>query len=206
MYSDVWKFWGVSLSDGRKISLVILFRNNLDANRDTCIFLCLKANQHHDSRNSFLKSRLANRGPEVFSNRVLLYSGAWWSSERLDDLTNAIEEAVLTVFPHSETHCGTQCVITTLRRSLAWPCINLLPLIAHAIRTSMHPSMHRHWQATKPNSCSGNAFALGWSAQKLLSASEKSVTLNAIVIHVLQTLLQMRYFLPSENALWLLDD
>ena len=60
-------------SDSRNIYLVISFRNNCDANRD--IFLCLKAIKHHDSRNLFLKSRLANHGPEVFSNRVLLDSG-----------------------------------------------------------------------------------------------------------------------------------
>ena len=40
----------------------------------------------------------------------------------------------------------------------------------------------------------GNVFALGWSAQKPLSASEKSVILNAIVKRFSQTLLQMRYF------------
>ena len=103
----------------------------------------------------------------------------------------------------SETHCVPQCVITTLRRSLAWPCINLLPLIAHATRLACI-AIDR---PQSPIAALGNAFALGWSAQKLLSASEKSVTLNAIVIRVLQALLQMRYFCHQKTLcdFWMIN-
>ena len=65
-----------------------------------------------------------------------------------------------------------------------------LPPIAHAIT-----GMHRHASVIDrprsfPTAVMGNMLALGWSAQSLLSAYEKSVILNAIS----QTLLQMRYF------------
>ena len=52
----------------------------------------------------------------------------------------------------------------------------------------------------------GNTFALGWSAQSLLSASEKSVILNAIVKHASQTLLQMRYFCRLKTLILTSDD
>ena len=122
-------------------------------------------------RNLFLKSRLANRGPEVFLIRVLL--NLWVCIGRCEwlDLSNAIEDAELSLTMFS------------------------LLLIAHAFCTGMHRCasvIDRPWSL--PTAGLRNMFALGCSAQSLLSASEKSVTPNAIVKHFSQTLLQMRYF------------
>ena len=156
------------LSDGKNISLVISFRNNCDANQD--IFLCLK------ERNLFLKSRLANRGPEMFSNQVSIL-GVHWSLDWLDLWNTTVEaELSLTLFS--------------------------LPLIAHAFFTGVHrhaPVIDR--PQSFPTAVLGNTFALGWSAQSLLSASEKFVTLNAIVKHVSQTLLWMRYICHLKTLL-----
>ena len=99
-----------------------------------------------------------------FQNKFCSILGACWSFERLD-LSNAIEavELSLTLFS--------------------------LPLTAHAIRTGMHCYVSEIDRPLSfPTAVLGNTFALGWSAQSLLSASKKSVTRNAIVKRVSQML------------------
>ena len=122
--------------------------------------------------NSFMKSCLANRGPEVFPNWVLL-----------------------------DSRC-TLVVWTTWPLKCYWGCGVLfdafsLPLIAHAFRTGMHhcASVIDRPQNFPTAAVLGNMFALRWSAQSFLSASEKLVTPNAIVKRFSQTL-----FLLSENT------
>ena len=77
----------------------------------------------------------------------------------------------------------------------------LLPLIAHAIRTGMH--CHAS-VIDRPLSFAtavlGSTFALGLSAQSLISASGKSVTLNTTTHENfcrLKTLIAMTGFLPQ---------
>ena len=73
--------------------------------------------------------------------------------------------------------------------------------IAYAIRTGMHRHASVIDRPLSFPTAVVSMFALGWSALSLLSASEKSVTLNANCETRFTNAVSNEIFLPSENAL-----